>query len=120
MNIDYNALKTMSADKLTQRITIQHPTFVDDGEGHQATTYGDNADDKTIWASVRAYAAIGARLGLGESAVKVAVHRLRTRFADLTRAEIAETLMDPTPAEIDAELGTLIAALRGHAGGTAI
>ena len=59
MNIDYNALKTMSVDKLTQRITIQHPTFVDDGEGHQSTTYGDSADDKTIWASVRAYAAIG-------------------------------------------------------------
>ena len=59
MNIDYNALNTMSIAKLTQRITIQHPSFTDDGEGHQSTTYGDSADDKAIWASVRAYAAIG-------------------------------------------------------------
>ena len=59
MNIDYNALNTMSIAKLNQRITIQHPSFTDDGEGHQSTTYGDSADDKAIWASVRAYAAIG-------------------------------------------------------------
>ena len=50
-----------------------------------------------------------ARLGLSEGAVKVAVHRLRRRFRDLVKAEIAHTL--PTPDDIDDELRHLIAAL---------
>jgi len=50
-----------------------------------------------------------ARLGLSEGAVKVAVHRLRHRFRDLVKAEIAHTL--PTPDDIDDELRHLIAAL---------
>jgi RNA polymerase sigma factor (sigma-70 family) len=49
------------------------------------------------------------RLGLSEGAVKVAVHRLRRRFRDLVKAEIAHTL--PTPDDIDDELRHLIAAL---------
>jgi RNA polymerase sigma-70 factor (ECF subfamily) len=58
-----------------------------------------------------AYAAVGATLGLAEGAVKVAVHRLRERFRDVLRAEVAETLAEPTPAAIDRELGDLLAAL---------
>lgn len=38
------------------------------------------------------YAEVAAVLGSTEGAVKVAVHRLRKRFAELLRAEIAETL----------------------------
>jgi RNA polymerase sigma factor (sigma-70 family) len=48
----------------------------------------------------------GARLGLNESAVKVAVHRLRARFRELVRAEIAQTVNEPS--EIAAELNHLI------------
>lgn len=59
-----------------------------------------------------AYAAAGAELGMSEGAVKVAVHRLRERFRTAMRAEVAETLADPTPAAIDAELGDLLAALK--------
>ena len=58
------------------------------------------------------YAAIGARLGLGEVAVKVAVHRLRAQYRALLEAEIAETLEDPSPAAIAAEIADLLAALR--------
>jgi RNA polymerase sigma-70 factor (ECF subfamily) len=58
-----------------------------------------------------AYGAVGAELGLSEGAVRVAVHRLRIRFRELLRAEVAETLADPTPAAIDAEIGDLLAAL---------
>lgn len=59
-----------------------------------------------------AYSAAGAELGMSEGAIRVTVHRLRIRFRDLLRAEVAETLADPTPAAIDAELADLLAALR--------
>jgi RNA polymerase sigma factor (sigma-70 family) len=49
------------------------------------------------------------RLGLSEGAVKVAVHRLRKRFRDAVRSEIAQTLRDPSL--VDEELHHLIAAL---------
>lgn len=55
------------------------------------------------------HAETAARLGLSEGAVKVAVHRLRQRFRDLLKAEIAQTLADP--AELDDELRHLCAAL---------
>ena len=38
------------------------------------------------------YGALAARLGTSEGAVKVAVHRLRKRYRQLLRAQIAETL----------------------------
>jgi RNA polymerase sigma-70 factor (ECF subfamily) len=47
-----------------------------------------------------------ARLGLNESALKVAIHRLRARFRGLVKAEIAQTVADP--AQVAAELDYLI------------
>ena len=47
--------------------------------------------------------------GLSEGAVKVAVHRLRQRFRDAVRAEIAQTVA--TPEEVDEELRCLMAAM---------
>ncbi|MDJ0974412.1 MAG: sigma-70 family RNA polymerase sigma factor [Planctomycetota bacterium] len=55
------------------------------------------------------YAEIGERLGVSETAVKVAVHRLRQRYRDALRAEIAETVDDP--AAIDDEIRRLLSAL---------
>lgn len=46
-------------------------------------------------------------LGMSETAVKVAIHRLRARFRELIRAEIAATLNDP--ADVADELRHLIA-----------
>lgn len=48
------------------------------------------------------YHEVAGLLKVGESAIKVAVHRLRRRFGELLRAEIAETVADPggTDAEI--------------------
>jgi len=51
-----------------------------------------------------------ARLGMTDGAVKVAVHRLRQRYRKLLRAEIAETVTDPTG--VDVEMRHLVAALR--------
>ena len=57
------------------------------------------------------YAEIAARLGITEGAVKVAVHRLRQRYRELLRAEIADTVA--SPAEIEDEIRNLFAALAG-------
>jgi RNA polymerase sigma factor (sigma-70 family) len=57
------------------------------------------------------YRELGARLGMSEGAVKVAVHRLRQRCRDLLRRKIADTVSDPQ--EIDEELQAFFAALEG-------
>jgi RNA polymerase sigma factor (sigma-70 family) len=54
---------------------------------------------------------VGERLGSTEGAVKVAVHRLRERYRELIRAQIAETVDGPE--RVEAELQELQAALRG-------
>ena len=60
--------------------------------------------------SVR-YMDIAARLGTSEGAVKVAVHRLRQRFREVLRAEIADTVA--SPGEVEDEIRNLFAALAG-------
>jgi RNA polymerase sigma-70 factor (ECF subfamily) len=55
------------------------------------------------------YSGIGARLGLSEGAVKVAVHRLRQRYRQLVREEIARTVS--APEQIEEEIRALFAAL---------
>jgi RNA polymerase sigma-70 factor (ECF subfamily) len=55
------------------------------------------------------YAAVATRLGLQEGAARVAVHRLRKRFREIYREEIAQTLTDGT--DVDDELRHLAAAL---------
>ena len=54
------------------------------------------------------YAAIAAELHLTEAAVKMAVHRLRARYREILRDEIADTVSSPE--EIDEEIGHLFAA----------
>jgi RNA polymerase sigma-70 factor (ECF subfamily) len=55
------------------------------------------------------YAALAVKLGMTEGAVKVAVHRLRQRYRQLLREEIANTVS--TPEEVDAEMHHLFAVL---------
>lgn len=54
------------------------------------------------------YAELGRQLGLNEGAIKVAVHRLRKRYRQLLRAEIAQTVNDP--GQVAEELRSLFAA----------
>lgn len=49
------------------------------------------------------------QLGVSEGAVKVAIHRLRQRFRETVKAEIAQTVHDP--ADVDDELRHLLAVL---------
>jgi RNA polymerase sigma-70 factor (ECF subfamily) len=53
-----------------------------------------------------AYAGVAARLGMSEGAVRVAVHRLRHRFGELLREEIAPTVA--SNAEVEEELRYLM------------
>ena len=55
------------------------------------------------------YAEIGTALGLNEGAVRVAVHRLRKRYREIFREEIAHTVSGPE--EIDAEVRYLMGVL---------
>ena len=57
------------------------------------------------------YAVIAERLGMTEGALKVASHRLRQRYRDVLREEVAHTVAKP--GEIDEELRHLIAVVRG-------
>jgi len=58
------------------------------------------------------YRALAAELGTTEGAVKVAVHRLRRRFRELLRDEIAHTVLDA--GEVGDELRHLMEALSGR------
>jgi RNA polymerase sigma-70 factor (ECF subfamily) len=60
--------------------------------------------------SAQTYRQVATELGMSESAVKVAVHRLRERFGRVLRDEIAGTLADPT--EVDEEIRYLLSVIR--------
>jgi RNA polymerase sigma factor (sigma-70 family) len=55
------------------------------------------------------YAALASKLGMTEGSVKVAVHRLRQRYRQLLRQEVANTVA--TPEEVDEEMRHLFAVL---------
>jgi RNA polymerase sigma-70 factor (ECF subfamily) len=65
-----------------------------------------------VWGEKNAlsYAAMAEQLDLTEGAVKVAVHRLRQRYGELLRAEIAQTVA--TPVEVEEELRYLVSVIR--------
>lgn len=76
-------------------------------------------EKERLFAQARHYLMMGAdavpygeaagRLGMTEGALRVAVHRLRKRYRELLREEIAQTVSDP--AQIQEELRALQAAL---------
>ncbi len=55
------------------------------------------------------YAALAREMNISEGSLKVAIHRLRKRYRDLFRQEIADTVADP--AEVESELRFLAAVL---------
>ena len=58
---------------------------------------------------VRSHRDVANSLGMTEGAVRVAAHRLRRRYRELLRAEIAQTVLGP--GEVDDEIRHLFAAL---------
>jgi len=59
--------------------------------------------------AVDSYKEIGETLQMSEGSVKVAAHRLRGRYRQILREEVARTVADP--ADIDAEIADLLKAL---------
>lgn len=55
------------------------------------------------------YAALAGEMNTSEGGLKVAIHRLRKRYRELFRQEIADTLADP--AEVESELRFLASVL---------
>jgi RNA polymerase sigma factor (sigma-70 family) len=93
-----HALLAAAMNNLAQRYTgNRKPQF----EALKGTLTADRADDT--------YKEIGEHLGMSEGAIKVAVHRLRKRYRDALREEVARTVNDPVA--IEDELRTLFASL---------
>lgn len=65
-----------------------------------------------VWGekSALSYAAMGEQMGMTENAVKVTVHRMRQRYGELLRAEVAETVESPDG--INEELRYLVSIIR--------
>ena len=63
----------------------------------------------TAEATAEAQAAIAVDLSKTENAVRIALHRMRKRFGELLRLEVADTVADPK--EVEAELEDLLRAL---------
>jgi DNA-directed RNA polymerase specialized sigma24 family protein len=59
--------------------------------------------------NAEAYAAAGAGVGVTLGNFKVMVHRLRKRYREIFRGEVAKTLDAPTEAAVDAEIRELVA-----------
>jgi RNA polymerase sigma factor (sigma-70 family) len=83
--------QTFEAEGKTQHFTVLKPWL---------TTAAEDQPQSTA----------AAQLGLSEPAIKVAIHRLRQRFRDTLRTEIAQTLS--STAAIEEELEALHTALR--------
>jgi RNA polymerase sigma factor (sigma-70 family) len=80
--------------------------FTSDNKAEQFTVLKPwLAGDAETFTQARA----AAQLGMSESAVKVAIHRLRKRFREIIRAEISQTV--DSPAEVDEELRYLVEVL---------
>lgn len=62
-------------------------------------------------ANEKGYTQVAARLGMSPSAVSVGVHRLRKRYGELVREELAHTVT--SAAEMDEELRYLISLMSG-------
>jgi RNA polymerase sigma-70 factor (ECF subfamily) len=58
------------------------------------------------------YPAVAAELGLSTAAISLAVHRMRQRYRELVRAEIAHTVSSAD--ELEEEMRHLFAAIRGE------
>jgi RNA polymerase sigma-70 factor (ECF subfamily) len=92
---------------LDQAMSQLRRECLDSGKGElfatvQSSLIGEKGD--------ASYAEISLALNKSEGAIKVAVHRLRQRYGELVRAEIAQTVT--TPEEVDEELNYLFSVLR--------
>jgi RNA polymerase sigma-70 factor (ECF subfamily) len=65
----------------------------------------------TVEGGDESYRDLARELGVSEPSIKVAIHRMRRRFGALVRQEVAQTLDDPTPADVDEEIRHLFSVM---------
>lgn len=109
-------VERMTAEDIYERrwaMTVLHAAFEKLSEecrtSGKESLYGELKGALSGDADLRAYSEIAVRLSLSVDAVKAAVHRLRQRYRELLRAEVANTVADST--EVDQELRHLFAVL---------
>ena len=82
-------------------------------EEHKATGRSAHFDALKPWLTgdleTQSQSEAARQIGMSEGAVAVAIHRLRRRFREVVKGEIARTLHDP--AQVEDELACLVAAL---------
>jgi DNA-directed RNA polymerase specialized sigma24 family protein len=76
---------------------------------HGRTEHFDRLKVFLLGGSDAPHAAVASEMNTSEGALKVAIHRLRKRYRELFRQEIADTVADP--AEVESELRYLAAVL---------
>jgi RNA polymerase sigma-70 factor (ECF subfamily) len=110
---------TLSPDREFDRkwaLTLLDRALATLAEEHQAAGKSEQFQALKPWltgdAGDLSQAEVARRLGINEGALKVAIHRLRRRFRDLVRAELAHTLHHPS--ELADELSCLMVALSGN------
>ena len=91
---------------LDQTLTRLQQEFVASGKG---VLFGDLKIFLTGEKRAASYAELSSKLGMTEAALKMAVSRMRHRYGELLRAEIANTVASSE--EIEEELRALFAAL---------
>jgi RNA polymerase sigma-70 factor (ECF subfamily) len=89
-------------DRVVEKLRIE---FV----SHGRPEHFDQLKVFLLSSSDATYSALAQEMKTSEGALKVAIHRLRKRYRDLFRQEIADTVADP--AEVESELRHLAAAL---------
>ena len=111
-----NPVDTLSPDKLYDRawaVTVLEQVITrlrdESAAEGQARLYEQLKTFLMVGKSDIPYAQAAAALELTEGAVRVAVHRLRQRYRQLLRQEIAQTLSDP--AQVDEEMQALFSAI---------
>jgi RNA polymerase sigma factor (sigma-70 family) len=90
-------------DRVVRRLEDEHV------RAGKAETFAGLKEFLTAGQESRPYRRVAEELGMSEGAIKVAAHRLRRRYRELLKEEIAQTVADP--AEIEEELRELFAAV---------
>jgi len=90
-------------DRVVRRLEDEH------ARAGKAETFASLKEFLTAGRESRPYRRVAEELGMSEGAIKVAVHRLRRRYREILKEEIAQTVADP--AEIEEELQELFAAV---------
>jgi DNA-directed RNA polymerase specialized sigma24 family protein len=112
----YQPVDNMTAEKIFERqwaMTLLEQTTARLRQEHERTGKIELFEQLKITLTeprgAIAYAVLGQALNMSEGAVKVAVHRLRLRYREVLREEVAGTLADPV--ELEDEVRQIFRAL---------